>query len=282
MKANLSNYITKEGEKIIENFYIEQLSNWPIPYEEHYIDTDYGKTYILTGGNKEMPSLILLHGATNNSILWKDNIEELSKHYYTIGIDLVGDIGRSRLTIIPKDFSDYSKWLEQILNSLNINKATFMGASLGGALSIYMAYSYPERVEKVYAFVPAAVILKTSFKFMLKAITTFISFNEKKLNSYTSFLNGGNPISNHMKDMSHFMFKSIKAGNSSIWSPAKMLSYSEIENIKVTCCCYLAEKDPLYKAEKVKKKINSLNCNVKVDIIKGQGHLLKVNYLDYI
>lgn len=282
IKADLNHYLTEEGQKLIENFYILNLKSWSVLYEELYLDTEYGKTYLLMSGDPHLPPLILLHGANNNSVIWKQDMKYLSSQYRTICIDLVGDIGRSRLKKIPKEFSEYGLWLLEVLEQLKIRQATFMGVSFGGALSIFMAYSHPEKVKKVFAFVPAGVILKPSLKFMAKSITTFIGFNERKYDSYIQFLNGGRPVSEHLKGMLAFMYNSIKAGNTNIWSKGKVLTPQEIKKINVPCYCFLAEYDPIYNARKVKDRIQALNPNFKVRIIANEGHLLSTRYHHYL
>ena len=42
------------------NAYNEVLATWDIPYEEQFIETDFGQTYALITGPKDAPPLFLL------------------------------------------------------------------------------------------------------------------------------------------------------------------------------------------------------------------------------
>lgn len=49
-------------------YYKEVLSVFP--FEKRYVDTAYGKTFMLTAGQKSNPNVILLHGSCSNSAFW--------------------------------------------------------------------------------------------------------------------------------------------------------------------------------------------------------------------
>ena len=83
-----------------------------------------------------------------------NQIRELSKQYRVIALDLPGYFKSS------KDYYPYSlKWYAQVItefmDALEIEKATWIGHSMGGQISIWGALLYPDRVEKLVLFDPA-------------------------------------------------------------------------------------------------------------------------------
>jgi hypothetical protein len=62
MKTQLA-YKSEEGKKAIIELYDSLLENWPLPNYKFYVDTRFGKTFIIATGEKDAPPLVLLHGS---------------------------------------------------------------------------------------------------------------------------------------------------------------------------------------------------------------------------
>lgn len=102
--------------------------------------------YIDEGKGSE--TLLLIHGLGTSAKSWIKNIKELKKHYRVIAIDLPG-YGKSDKGYYKYSMSWYAKVLNDFLSSLNIDKAVFVGHSMGGQISLVAALKYPQRVEKL-------------------------------------------------------------------------------------------------------------------------------------
>ena len=96
--------------------------------------------------------LICLHGAGPGATAWsnfKGNVEELSKHFRAILMDMP-QYGKSdkpfieggRLAFLAKSTNDF-------MDSLGIKKAHFLGNSMGGQAALKLAIDHPERVDRV-------------------------------------------------------------------------------------------------------------------------------------
>lgn len=59
-----------------------------------------------------------------------------------------------------------------------------------------------------------------------------------------------------------------------IVAPLPTLSDEELRSMEVPCVCYMGERDPFYKALKVKERFDAMGCSITVDVVEGQGHLL--------
>lgn len=93
------------------------------------------------------PSVILVHGLASSIYTWAEVIDPLSAHFDVIDLDLPGFGGSSQ----PADlvFDDYAKTLTGLMGALGIQKAHFVGSSLGGAVSLLMAARQPHLVDRV-------------------------------------------------------------------------------------------------------------------------------------
>ncbi|MDY6930313.1 MAG: alpha/beta hydrolase [Halobacteriota archaeon] len=110
------------------------------------IDLDGLKIHYESKGSGS--SLILIHGAGNSHMNFKPQFDLLGDKYHVVAIDLPGH-GRSG---IPKDTKKisiewYSRILKRFLEVMGINKATLIGHSMGGAISMQYALEYPQNVE---------------------------------------------------------------------------------------------------------------------------------------
>ncbi len=105
-------------------------------------------------GPKTAPALVFLHGFGSSLHTWDTWADALDKDYRVIRLDLPG-FGLSGENT-ENDFSDSHDLavIMGLLDTLHINKANFIGNSLGGKLAWQIAYAYPERVDKLILISP--------------------------------------------------------------------------------------------------------------------------------
>jgi len=132
--------------------YDEKMKGWPAPFEDVYVDTQYGKVHVIASGPQGAPPLLLLHASGVSSWSWKYNAAELSQDYRIYAVDLIGDAGKSEFTSlehIMKDGRDQAVLYTEIADQLGVEKAYVVGASEGGFIGTNFALYAPERVEKL-------------------------------------------------------------------------------------------------------------------------------------
>lgn len=98
--------------------------------------------------------LVLIHGLGSYAKGWTRNIPELAKHYRVIAVDLPG-YGKSDKGFYPYTLPFYAQALTELLDALKIDKATFVGHSMGGQIAMVTSLLYPERVDKLVLVSPA-------------------------------------------------------------------------------------------------------------------------------
>lgn len=94
--------------------------------------------------------LVLLHGFTGAASTWKPFSPMWGQHSQLLMVDLIGH-GE---TESPGDMARYdikkaANDLKMLLDQLGIDKADFLGYSMGGRTAITFASLYPERVRKL-------------------------------------------------------------------------------------------------------------------------------------
>ena len=137
--------------------YNAKMKDWPVPYEDAFVGTRYGKVHVIVSGIAGAPSLLLLHASGTSSWSWKYNVAGLSPHFRIYAIDLIGDVGKSEYTSldhIMKTGKDQADVYAEITEKLGVTKARVVGASEGGFIATNYALYYPERVEKLVLLAP--------------------------------------------------------------------------------------------------------------------------------
>jgi pimeloyl-ACP methyl ester carboxylesterase len=91
------------------------------------------------------PALVLLHGFTQDSRVWRTQIQTLSENFTVIAWDAPG-AGMS--SDPPENFSmnDWAFSLAALLDSVNIKKTHILGISWGGVLAQEFYHRYPQYV----------------------------------------------------------------------------------------------------------------------------------------
>jgi len=141
--------------------------------ESHVVTLPRGDAGARPGGQADLPSqrldiryvragsgptVILIHGLASSIYSWADVIGPLSAEFDVVAIDLPGFGASSQ----PADlsFDDNPRAVLGVMDSLGIEKAHFVGNSMGGALSLYLAARHPARVDRVVVLDAAGFAMK--------------------------------------------------------------------------------------------------------------------------
>ncbi|MGB3773078.1 MAG: alpha/beta fold hydrolase [Rhodococcus sp. (in: high G+C Gram-positive bacteria)] len=94
------------------------------------------------------PAVVLIHGLLGSHHNWEPQVESLSRRYRVIVPDLLGH-GDSDKPLGDYSISAHAATVRDLLTSLSIPSATFVGHSLGGGIAMQTLYLFPELVERM-------------------------------------------------------------------------------------------------------------------------------------
>lgn len=157
MRDNSTVFRSPEGKAAILKIYDMLLEQWPVPHENLVLPTRCGDTFVIASGDKSMPPLFLLHGSSSNSAMWIGDVTEYCKNYRVYAVDLPGEPGHSADRRPDLASSAFSDWMSDVMAGLSVEKASFVGISLGGWLAVKFAAAHPEKVEKLALLCPAGI-----------------------------------------------------------------------------------------------------------------------------
>jgi pimeloyl-ACP methyl ester carboxylesterase len=130
-----------------------------VPAQSEGAATVYGvKIHYVEAGSG--PVVILLHGLGGNTTNWAFNIAPLAQKYRVVVLDQIG-FGQSDKPLINYRVATYVDFLDAFLKELKIERASFVGNSMGGWVAAAYALAHPEKVERLvlvdaagFAFAP--------------------------------------------------------------------------------------------------------------------------------
>jgi 3-oxoadipate enol-lactonase len=103
-----------------------------------------GKLNIFYQSKGSGPAIIFLHGGYLDMHMWENQVAFFSATHRVITIDLPGH-GRTN----GIDSLNIARIIRDFMDILHIDKASFVGLSLGSVCLTEFALAYPERIEKI-------------------------------------------------------------------------------------------------------------------------------------
>lgn len=261
-------YKSQASKKIIRDHYDNLMKQWPVAYQEKYVDTTYGRTYMVESGYPHNPPLILLHGSGSSSYMWIGDVEKLSQKFHVFSIDIIGEAGKSAENRPDHNTDAYAVWIKEILEALNIQSATFIGNSLGGWMALSFAITFPQMVTKVVLLATSGVApAKKSFLF--KAIPLML-LREKGLKGLNKIVYGMDDIPDEVIKTSNIIMKNFNPRMGSL----PVFPDKDMKKITMPVLFIGGEKDALLPSKKTADRLKRLLPKVITKVIKNNGHVV--------
>lgn len=147
---------SEEGREKIRGYYNKILSFFPLT--QRYVDTSFGKTFVLEAGSTGNPEVILLHGSCSNSAAWLGDIFALAEQYHVFAVDILGEPGKSEENRLDIESDEYPRWLSEVLDAFGVEQSVVIGNSMGGWLALHFAAAYPKRTVALVLLAPSGII----------------------------------------------------------------------------------------------------------------------------
>ncbi len=117
----------------------------------------------------EGPVLLLVHGMAGSSMTWNHVLPRLAERFTVVAPDLLGH-GESAKPRGEYSLGAHAAVLRDLLNALGLDRATFVGQSLGGGIVMQLSYQHPERCERLVLVNSGG--LGREVHWLLRALTT--------------------------------------------------------------------------------------------------------------
>ncbi len=137
---------------------------------DRYVDIDGLRLRYWLEGDAG-PSLVLIHGIGGSVDVWRKQFEQLPRTHRVLALDLPG-CGRSAIPLEypPDTLRLLASAVRAVMQATGIERATVIGSSLGGAVTVEFAMRWPEMVASLVLIGPAGLTHKVAWALRLMTI----------------------------------------------------------------------------------------------------------------
>jgi 4,5:9,10-diseco-3-hydroxy-5,9,17-trioxoandrosta-1(10),2-diene-4-oate hydrolase len=115
--------------------------------QDEYVKVGEVNTRYWTQGS-EGSTVILIHGIGCAVDSWVLNINTIAQKHRVYAIDLVG-FGRSDKPTVEYSLPLFAEFVKDFMEVQNIDRASLVGWSLGGGVSLQFAIQFPDKLDKL-------------------------------------------------------------------------------------------------------------------------------------
>jgi pimeloyl-ACP methyl ester carboxylesterase len=279
MKKKLPIFTTPENRAKYLSAYEAMFALWKVPHDSIDVKTSYGSTHVNVSGPCDGYPLVLLHGAGLTSTVWFANIAELSAHHRVYAVDVIADAGKSVADRLLRKRADYSHWLREVFDGLNIERGYLLGHSYGGWLTLNMALDYPERLRKIILLAPAASFRPLGF--MTKLILHLAEF--KIHPPAKSMLQVAAAKGTVFEDtFIHHIEMVMRYCRPATSMFPTVYTDAELKQIDLPALLLIGAGEKIYNPQKVIKRARRWMPDLTAEIIPNAGHILVMDQPEII
>lgn len=268
MKKDFKVFKSEEGRRKILSFYGRSLGTVGFSYRERYVDTAFGKTYVLEAGDPEKQPVLLIHGSCSNSAAWFGDIPVLAEQYHVFSVDIVGDAGNSEESRLDQTTDEFETWLKDVVDGLGIGKAILIGNSLGAWISLKFAAAHPGKVEKLVLIAPSGIV-PTSLSFVGKTIL-YLMMGEKGRDALNRMIFGMDEIPQEVKNFTRLIGENFNP----LTGAMPTLPDEEMRKLTMPLLFVAGENDTLTNAAKAAGRLRRLIPSAEIHIMKNNSHAI--------
>jgi pimeloyl-ACP methyl ester carboxylesterase len=270
---------TEETRAKLMAIYDERLRQWPVPFDVFFVPTRYGKTHVIASGDAALAPLVLIHPMGVGGFVWSSIFPTLSEKRRAYALDTIGDVGRSALDDpdrYPKKGSDYSSWLDDVYEELDIAKSDLVAGSMGGWIALNRAIYAPDRVRRLALLGPMGLPTWRATIGVLGPMMSSVlrPTDAKKERLIGRCLAGGDRVNREFRPWMRLIAGNIRPR---LGQPFHIPG-SKLRMIRAPTLVILGEKDGLIGSAKAAAKRARRNINgCEIEILPRAGHVMNVD-----
>lgn len=272
MPTDLLIYKNPESKTKCLAVYDAALAHWPVPYEQLDVPTRFGSTHVIVGGLDQAPPLVLLHGNWATATMWSSMIVELSRDFRTYAVDQIDDVGKSIPTRIPASRSDYSQWLLDVFDQLELQQAGIVGLSYGGFLAANFALYAPERVERLILLCPGIPNFGPPTQRYAIHGMPLILFPSRPTGRWLIEGLSNRGYRPYDREAEQLIVSAMSLRSRIPFRP--VFADHEFQNLKMPILLLVGTREVMYDASSAVDRAKQLIPQVEATILEGAGHML--------
>ncbi|MCB2207852.1 MAG: alpha/beta hydrolase [Bacteroidetes bacterium] len=254
-------YKSEKGKKEILQLYDKKLASLDINYEYKMINTRFGITNIIVTGALENPPIMLVHGSNGCAPISLETYPNLHKFYRVYAVDVLAQPNKSAETRLSMKDDSYGKWMNEVIDNLNLDSVTMAGFSFGG-LVILKTLEYDEsKIKEVYLSAPAYIVNGNPLKALFKVFIPMRRFMKSEKTRYVEKF-----LSNLFTERDEFalaFLQKVIAEFKMDFTPVPVIDSKKAKNITTPITIFAAEEDIMFPGKKMIKRASRIFPSLK-------------------
>lgn len=264
-------YRTDEGMRVFRGLYEEVLAQISGEVERRWVSTEFGPTHVLVAGPADAPPAVVLQGGNFPNpvtLLW---FSALLPQFRVYAPDLPGSPGYSvprHLHTIP---GALQQWHLQVLDALQVQRAPHLGASYGAGVVLEVAVSALERIDRLVLLMPAGIARPRPWTLVRELAFPMLRHRLRptppRLLSAVQALHTDPPDELILR-VHAAIFRHLRLVRRMAAPPDP----SALARARIPALVVAGERDPLFPAEAVRRKVAGVLPRARVLALKGTRH----------
>ena len=243
---------SEKGRKEIFQLYDEKLASLDMDCEYMTVNTRFGATNIVVAGALENPPIILVHGSNGCAPISLETYPNLYKSYRVYAVDVLAQPNKSAETRLSMKDDSYGEWMNEVIDSLNLDELTMAGFSFGG-LVILKTLEYDEsKIKEVYLSAPAYIVNGNPLKALFKVFIPMKQYMKTEKPKYVEKF-----LAEVFTDRDEFAIKFLSKVFLEFdmdFTPVPVIDTKKAANIKTPITIISAKNDILFPGKKMLKR----------------------------
>lgn len=169
-------YKSEKGRAAVLALYERGLAQLPFRAESRSVETRFGRTHLLSAGPAQAPPLVVVHGANGSAVAMAAAFGSLTERFRCHFLDVPGEPNRSSEVRLSKADDSLTRWLEDVLAALQLERPALLGMSGGGFAVLKLATERPERAARVALVVPEGLARQPPARFLAKVLWPLLRY----------------------------------------------------------------------------------------------------------
>jgi pimeloyl-ACP methyl ester carboxylesterase len=252
--------------------YNAKLQACKLVYEERDVATSAGSTHVIVCGPADKPPVVLLHGINAGAPLALEAMRDLTDRYRIYAVDTVGQTTKSAEARPSVKDNSYGKWLDEVMEGLELPQAAVIGVSYGAFLLQRLMAHAPSRVQKAIFVVPGGFVNGSGWDSLKKLFFPLLKFKvTKKETHLIRFLDAFYLT----KDPHSVAFqKAVLLGVKMDYRKPPLATAAEMAAFQAPVYAMVAESDVFFPGDKALARCKAIFKNFKGErVLKGSKHI---------
>ncbi len=255
--------------------YLAHLSmrakSWPVPSEERFVDTRFGRTFVRVSGPADGAPVLLLPGIGSNGLSFSPTVAGLSGPLRTFCIDNIHDVGRSVETTPVKSGDDFATWLDEVRAALGLGVVDVLGLSYGGWVATQLALRKPEAVRRLVLLAPAGVVAPLPWSFIWRAVLCALP-SRAAMRGFMNWLAPGLRGTARIDALVEDGFLANRSFAARKMVPPLPLSDAEWKQLAPHTLLAAGDAEVIFDARVAVARLSTLVPELKTHLVPGGGH----------